>query len=219
MPDRVRSLVPNAITLLRLVMATGFLAALGLGLRTAESTAFWGNWAVWIFVLAALTDVLDGWLARRWKVVSPFGRVMDPFVDKVLVLGAFIYLASPPFAPHEAGVVPAPVAAPTGISTWMVVLVLARELLVTSIRSVLEAEGVAFGADVWGKIKMLLQSICIPLSLVLAVNGVADPSNPWKVLQLGVVWATVAATAASAVPYVLRGGRLLAGLPRREPRS
>ncbi|MBX3355193.1 MAG: CDP-alcohol phosphatidyltransferase family protein [Phycisphaeraceae bacterium] len=208
MPEGVRAAIPNAITMLRLVVAAGFFAALAVGLRTEESTRLWGNLAVWMFAFAAITDVIDGWLARRWQVVSVFGRVMDPVVDKVLVLGAFIFLAAPPFAASEPGRLV------SAIAPWMVVVILTRELLVTSVRGVLEAEGIAFGADRWGKIKMFVQSVTVPVSLFVAVNQLGEPGSAWKWLRDGLVWGTVAVTVLSALPYAIRGQRLMATVGR-----
>jgi len=203
MKDRVRAWIPNAITMLRLVVAAGFFVALAVGLGNERSTRLWGNIAVWMFIFAAITDVVDGYLARRWKVVSVFGRVMDPVVDKVLVLGAFIFLAAPPFSASDPGTLM------TAIAPWMVVVILSRELLVTSVRGVLESEGIAFGADRWGKLKMFVQCVTAPVVLFVAVNQLGEPGSSWRWIRDGLVWATVAVTASSALPYLLRGGRLL----------
>jgi len=213
MSDRVRAMVPNAITLLRLVVAAAFFVALAVGLHSEESIRFWGNLSVWAFIFAAVTDVVDGWLARRWKVVSVFGRVMDPVVDKVLVLGAFIFLAAPPFSAHEPGRLV------TAIAPWMVVVILARELLVTSVRGVLEAEGIAFGADRWGKIKMFVQSVTVPVALFVAVNELGKPGSMWTWWRDGLVWGTVVVTVLSTVPYVVRGQRLMMQMGRAKERS
>ena len=92
----MRQQVPNILTLLRVVFAGCFFGALSF-YRFPETGIFWGNVAIALFVIAAITDALDGHLARRWKVVSNFGRIMDPFCDKVLILGGFVYLAGPRF--------------------------------------------------------------------------------------------------------------------------
>jgi CDP-diacylglycerol--glycerol-3-phosphate 3-phosphatidyltransferase len=129
--------LPNQLTLLRLVMAVAFFATLETavpGAETPEQRARWGIIAMVLFILGAVTDALDGWLARRWHAVSAFGRIMDPFVDKVLVLGAFLYLAAMPLGSD--GPLPP---LETGVATWMAATMLARELLVTSLRGWLEA--------------------------------------------------------------------------------
>lgn len=216
MQDRVRPVIPNAITLLRLVVAAGFFVALACGLRTEPSIRFWGNVAVWMFIFAAVTDVVDGYLARRWKVVSVFGRVMDPVVDKVLVLGAFIFLAAPPFSEFSTigGASSAPERLVSGIAPWMVVLILTRELVVTSVRGVLESEGIAFGADRWGKLKMFVQCVTVPTCLFIAVNELGQPGSAWIWVRNGLVWLTVSVTTLSALPYIIRGRRLLSRVGR-----
>ena len=222
MPDSVRRTLPNAITLGRLLLATAFFTVIALGLSPTDATdrAAWGNTAVVLFSVAAASDVLDGYLARRWGVVTDFGRVMDPFVDKVLVLGALVYLASPKFAEPEwtrAWGDPAPdrlINCATGVASWMVVAMLGRELLVTSLRGVLEARGVGFAADLSGKVKMLVQSVGIPVTLAVAVNRGMLGSEGWRIGQAVAVWSMVGVTIASTVPYVVRGTRLLRSISK-----
>lgn len=200
-----RRRVPNLLTMLRLAMAVAFFLVVGLGIPSASPAirGDWGNVAVGLFIAGALTDVLDGWLARRWNAVTPFGRVMDPFVDKVLVLGAFVYLAAlPSFAEGPLG---GPIV--TGVTAWMAVTMLARELLVTSLRGWLEGNGVAFPADPAGKAKMLLQSVAVPVCLFVAVHPGPAASEGWLLTRTILVWATVIATVLSAVPYVIRAVR------------
>lgn len=222
MPGGFRRVLPNAITVARLVMATAFFVIVGTQLSPNDATdrQWWGNAAFVLFIAAALSDILDGHLARRWGVVTDFGRVMDPFVDKVLVLGAFVYLASPKFAEPEwsraFGMEPSvgAINSATGVASWMVVVVLARELLVTSIRGVLEAQGIAFPADWSGKLKMFAQSAAIPTSLFIAVNPGCLASGGYRLAQDISVWAMTAITVASAVPYVVRGASLMAGISK-----
>ena len=100
MPDALRRSLPNALTLLRLVLAAGFFATLN-AYRYPDHNTAWAAVAIAIFIAAAVTDAFDGYLARKWDVISQFGRLMDPFCDKVLILGAFIYLAGPRFVVRE----------------------------------------------------------------------------------------------------------------------
>ncbi|MCA9285860.1 MAG: CDP-alcohol phosphatidyltransferase family protein [Phycisphaerales bacterium] len=212
MSAAIRRLLPNAITLSRLVLAGAFFAVLG-GLvdeHMSTSRQWWGTVAVVLFVVAALTDAVDGWLARRWKVTSVFGRIMDPFVDKVLVIGAFVYLAGPALARPEGAPPSGGFGTATSILPWMVVVVVARELLVTSVRAVVEASGQSFGADGWGKAKMILQSIAAPVSLFVATRAWALENTIWLWLRDGFVWLAVGATAFSVVPYLTRAVRMLA---------
>src|SRR6266545_7645680 len=110
-----------------------------------------------VFAAAAVTDWLDGYLARKQGLVSTLGRVLDPLVDKVLVCGAYIFLL--PLGTREGWLLP-----------WMVTVVVGREMVITGLRSFLENKGATFGADWMGKIKMVLQcagllAIFIPLYL------------------------------------------------------
>src|SRR5438876_6910079 len=123
--------LPNQLTATRLVLALVLFALIA-----------WENWigCILIFALAALTDWLDGYLARKQGLTSTLGRNLDPLVDKVLICGAFIFLVADP---------------QTGVHAWMVTVVVSRELIITSLRSFLENRGATFGADWLGKIKMV----------------------------------------------------------------
>src|SRR5688500_13012888 len=96
MPE-VRRHLPNALTVLSVFLAGAFFAAL-YAYRYPNVHVDWANIAIGLFISAALTDAFDGYLARRWHVESVFGRIMDPFCDKVLIIGAFVYLTGPRFA-------------------------------------------------------------------------------------------------------------------------
>ena len=159
-----------------------------------------GNIAIGLFVFGAATDFLDGYLARKWDVVSMFGRIMDPFCDKVLVIGAFIYFASPRFAmPADEHVIQMS----TGVYPWMVVVLIARELLVTAIRDVLESLGRSGGAKWAGKLKMILQSIAIPAVLLITVNFRPDEHLALLRLNEFLVWLVLVVTIVSSIPYIL----------------
>ena len=212
--------MPNVLTLSRVGLALAFFAVLT-PWRYVESPLAgrpplmdrWLMFAMVLFILAAITDALDGHLARRWKVVTAFGRVMDPFADKLLVIGAFLFLAGPgfmmPLVPPgttREQYVRALTIPVSGVTPWMVIVILGRELLVTSIRAVIEGRGGSFPAVFSGKLKMILQSICVPVVLGLVnLPQEAGPLNGWtRPWILGIVWTTVAVTLWSAIPYVLR---------------
>lgn len=216
MPDVIRRQMPNMLTIFRLVLAGAFFALLNFYRYPSHNTVC-VYIAIALFILAAITDVLDGHLARKWHVESVFGRIMDPFCDKVLIIGAFIYLAGPRF------VVPQWVQAgdffnmATGVYPWMVVVILARELLVTSIRGEVEAAGHSFASKLPGKLKMILQSAVVPIVLFLAVYFRTD-ETPWaKWTCYVLVYATVIATVWSGVPYITGARRVL--LPGREAKT
>lgn len=206
--------LPNQITLCRLALAAAFFMVLNL-YRFPKGPLNALPLAVAIFILAALSDWLDGYLARKWKVESTFGRIMDPFCDKVLVLGAFIYLAGPRFvdpAHVEHGgflnVIPSNMV--TGVYPWMVAVMLARELLVTGVRDKLESAGVKFGANWSGKMKMVLQSVTIPLVLVIVWLDPTKDAHHWLALSRDIlVYATVIVTVVSGVPYILGAAKSL----------
>lgn len=222
--------LPNALVGVRLVLAAVFVALLSI-----TEPLLWGPddpfperlrialtggpnsalvLAAALFILAAITDALDGNLARRWNAVTRFGRVMDPFADKVLVLGAFVCLAGPSFA-HELGGDDGRLQA-SGVHPWMVVLIVGRELLVTSLRGLIEGEGGDFSASLSGKLKMIVQSAAVPLILLVVSLGDWRPGEParWTIDLLA--WAAVVVTVASGVPYVRRAFAPRAAPP--EPR-
>ena len=209
--DRLKRILPNALTVLRVFLAAAFFVLLSVwpGVGAGEGRRPAGSGAelvllisAIVFVIAAVTDALDGWLSRKWNVTSVFGRVMDPFADKVLIIGAFVFLAGPAFRSplHTGGFLQV-----SGVAPWMVVVVLSRELLVTSIRGVVEGRGGNFQANAAGKIKMIVQAVAIPT--VLSAISIFDtsPNTPGRMLIDGVVWISVIVTALSGVPYVVRG--------------
>lgn len=208
--DGVRRRLPNGLTILRLLLAGAFFVLLSFwpGLRGASISAQSVSSAkltltlsAALFIVAALTDALDGYLSRRWNVVSVFGRVMDPFADKVLVVGAFMFLAGPAFLAEIKG----QHLQLSGVMPWMAVLVLARELLVTSIRGVVEGRGGNFSASFSGKAKMIVQSAAIPTVLLAIAIFDVGPGSPGRWLIDITVWVTIAVTALSGLPYIHRG--------------
>lgn len=199
--------IPNMLTVTRAILAAIFFVVLN-QYRYPIGPA----WAIWtgfgLFIIAAITDALDGYLARKWKVESQFGRIMDPFCDKVLVLGAFIYLAGPRFvdptalASNSTSFIPNNMI--SGVYPWMVALILARELLVTGIRGELEAKGMKFGANWWGKAKFILQAIIVPVVLFFIAMDPNKPGHEWMATTRDVlVYATVVVSVISGWPYVV----------------
>jgi len=179
--------------------------------------------------VALFTDFLDGYLARRWKVEGAFGRVVDPFVDKVLVLGSFIFFAGKNFIIPDTAVAPGPamvVKTLTGVAPGMVVLILARELLVTTFRGMGEAGGQAFGAAFSGKLKMVLQSVTILVILVYVNYHGWLERSPYEKAATGFrdlcIWVTIGITVYSGLDYVRRAVAMFrasdrAGTPAEAP--
>ncbi len=172
-PTPFQRRLPNALTIGRVVMTVAFVAVLSV-YRFPDHNAWALPTALVLFVVAALTDAADGYLARRWNAITVFGRIVDPLADKVLILGAFIMLAGPGFwVDREFAYGGHWVAQTTGIAPWMAVVILGREFLVTTIRAVFEGRGVDFSAALSGKLKMILQAVGAPAIMlgVLAAAG------------------------------------------------
>ena len=198
---------PNRITAIRfggaLVLFAFFALVLDRPVDELPEVRGWMNGAFWLFVVIAATDFLDGYLARRDGTVSAFGRIADPFTDKVLILGTMIFLCS---SPWSRALLPA----------WMVVVILARELLVTGLRGYVESRGGEFPADRWGKLKMILQ--CMAVGGLFWIHAWAWPDGWrgfWVGLTIALVWATLISTVASGIGYVQKTVRILSELEER----
>lgn len=158
--------IANILTLGRLVLTTVFLAMLLYSPNVSNNRSLFLDVGFAIFVIAGLTDIIDGWIARRLDVTSRFGRMLDPLVDKVLICGAFICFA----------IIGVPKllgwpATTMKIIQWLVALIVtAREAFVTVLRHIAEARGINFAATATGKIKMFVQSFAIGTVLVKAAH-------------------------------------------------
>jgi len=206
--------LPNQLTVGRIVLAAGFFVLLGLYEQNSKCGPWLLNAAFVIYIIAGITDVLDGYLARKMKLVSAFGRITDPFVDKVLVVGAFAMLAGSNFV-IQPGAAELQMKLPdwlTGnmastIQAWMVVAILAREFIVSAVRGYSESCGIKFPATPAGKIKMFLQSVAICVVLYQVAN-VPDPA--WAVYtKIISVWVAVIATVLSGFAYIGQARKLL----------
>lgn len=165
--------VPNIITGGRLLLSLVFFTMLSWYQYEGRGDPWLLNIAFIIYLIALISDFFDGYLARKWHAESVFGRIVDPFVDKIMVLGAFIFFAGKNFIIHDMDA--RVVKTITGVTPAMVAILLARELFVTSLRGAAERDGHNFGADWDGKVKMVLQSITV-LAILLYVNYY----NFWK---------------------------------------
>lgn len=183
--------LPNLISSLRLVLAIGLFVALA-----------WQEYAVSLalFLVAAATDWLDGWYARRYGQVTFLGRILDPFADKVMICGTFIFLlAAQPL-----------VEMPWGLRPWMVVVIVAREMFVTALRSFLEERGVDFSAKRSGKWKMFLQTVAVFAALCYLAFPSGVQKIPWAAgaVQL-LFWGAVLQTIFSGLLYGKAAAKLL----------
>lgn len=191
--------LPNAISLSRLVLTAIFVAGTAFGNTT-------GHWIALVsFVIAAISDFVDGWLARKLGLVTPMGKLLDPLADKVLVCSAFVYLSAEGFCP-----------------VWVTVVILAREFLVTGMRQIAVEAGQVMAADRLGKWKTGLQlTFCITCLVWFAFKGF-DPENPLVALlqylsspdgwlQPVSMWLALALTLLSGWNYMWRYRNLLQG--------
>jgi len=185
--------VPNAITVSRLVVTAMTFVCLELIADPNEPTAVLAWIAFSLFMLAALTDFLDGYLARKWGMVTAFGRVADPFADKVLITGSLVVLLQFP-------------AATAVLTTWYVVIVIAREFLVTAIRGFVESSGRPFPADRLGKWKMVSQCWTIAALLTMVAG-----TGIWHWAAVLGFWVSLVLTVVSGINYVYKArGELFA---------
>lgn len=173
--------VPNTLSVIRLALAVlvGMLIEMHYFLP-----------ALVVFVIAASTDFIDGWWARKFNQVTKLGRILDPFVDKIIITAALIALVG---IPHS------------HVRAWMVTVIIGREFLVTSIRAIIEGQGGDFSARWLGKVKMLVQCAAVVACLLM----LRYPSQLWLVwANLLLLWAAVAITVGSGVDYVQQAIKL-----------
>ena len=189
---------PNRITLVRFLGSLLLFTILSIwGEARPEDVATWLRFAFFLFVGIAATDFLDGYLARRNHQVTAFGRVADPFVDKVLVIGSMVFLAVLPWSSRY-------------FPAWLVVIVVAREFLVTGLRGYVESLGRQFPADWFGKIKMVLQ--CVAIGVVMGLACFPWPGWARAFLEICAhvfVWLTLITTLGSGLSYVAKTRRIL----------
>lgn len=173
--------IPNSLTLMRIFVVPLLVAALVTDSRTIQ-LAGWSvaneQVALAIFLLAAATDFLDGYLARRWKQTTTVGTLLDPIADKLLISSALVSLV-------QVHVIPG----------WMAILVISREFAVTGLRSIAAASGITIKASDLGKTKMLAQVIATSL-LMLGIHN--QGIRPYAMFWM---WGVVVVGVVSAVQY------------------
>ena len=146
----------------------------------------WSKWmALAIFVIASLTDMLDGYLARRDNLVTNFGKFMDPLADKLLVCSAMICLVDM-----------------SRIPSWIVIIIIGREFVISGFRLIAAENGVVIAANYWGKFKTVSQMIMIIL-LILNFGGI------FVVLEQIFIWLSLALTVISLITYIWQNKSVL----------
>ena len=183
--------VPNQLSGLRLALSVVLFVLIGLKYYMSGMA---------VFLVAASTDWLDGYWARKYGQITTLGRIFDPFVDKIIICGTFIFLVAEPRS---------------GVAAWMAVVVVGRELLVTALRNFLEGEGADFSATMSGKLKMVLQCtaavLCLySLSYLANASGAAAqiPDWLWWTRQAS-IYAAVGLTVYSGCEYIARAVQIL----------
>ena len=166
--------LPNKLTILRMIMIIPFVAFMLVPVGAA------GKWiALTLFVIASLTDLLDGKIARKYNLVTTFGKFMDPLADKLLVCSALICLV-------EMGRIP----------SWIVIIIISREFIISGFRLVASDNGVVIAASYWGKFKTTFQ-------MVMIVLMIADIPALSLVTAI-VMWAALILTVVSLVDYLVK---------------
>ena len=197
--------VPNVLTIARLVLSVICFVCL---------TFDWFLTSLVLFAIAAGTDWVDGFYARRYGQITQLGRILDPFADKIIICGTFIFLAAVPPVDLVKGLN----RSSSEVWAWMAVVVVAREILVTALRSFFEEHGSDFSAKRSGKWKMVFQCAAVAMSLWRLWYyqfdshrmswEVTPPASVTWTLRL-LVWTAVIMTIYSGWVYVQRALNLL----------
>lgn len=175
--------LPNKLTVLRMLMIFPFV-----GVMLSQGELPLGKWvALFIFIAASLTDLLDGYLARKYHLITNFGKFMDPLADKLLVCAALICLV-------ELRRIPA----------WAVIVIISREFIISGFRLVAADNGVVIAASYWGKIKTVFQMLMICLMIF-------NPNGGGRLLTEISMWIAVLLTIISLVDYVRKNKEVMGG--------
>ena len=166
--------LPNKLTMFRVILIPFFV------LFMLVDITLYDKWiALGIFIIASLTDLLDGKIARKYNLVTNFGKFMDPLADKLLVCSALICLV-----------------ALDRIPAWMVIVIIAREFIISGFRLIASDNGVVIAASYWGKFKTTFQMvmICLMIADIAAISIITDV----------VMWVAVVLTVVSLVDYLVK---------------
>ena len=164
---------PNKLTLLRVILIPFFVICM------LAVSAGWGKWAALaIFVIASLTDTLDGYLARRDNLVTNFGKFMDPLADKLLVCSAMICLVDLERIP-----------------SWVVIIIIGREFVISGFRLIASDNGIVIAANYWGKIKTVCQ-------MVMIIVVIADLGGVFGIVEQVLIYLSLLLTVISLATYL-----------------
>jgi len=171
--------LPNKLTLFRVILIPFFIVVLMI-----DSIPYNDFIALGIFIVASLTDMLDGKIARKYNLVTNFGKFMDPLADKLLVCSALICLI-------ELNRIPA----------WMVIVIIAREFIISGFRLIASDNGVVIAASYWGKFKTVFQMVAVCLMIVNI--------QALSIVTLIILWIAVILTVVSLVDYIVKNKAIL----------
>ncbi len=179
--------LPNKLTIFRVILIPFFLVALMVPAIPA------GKWiAVGIFMIASLTDLLDGKIARKYNLVTDFGKFMDPLADKLLVCSAMIALI-------ELERIPA----------WIVIVIIAREFIISGFRLIASDNGVVIAASNWGKFKTTFQMIMIVLLMVNLSENIPSITTIVVICEQVLIYASLLLTIISLIDYLIKNRSVL----------
>ena len=170
----------NKLTLLRVVLIPFFIV-FALFTQTYAQII-----AIAVFIIASVTDFLDGYIARKYNMVSDFGKFLDPLADKLLVTAALCVLV-----------------ARGDMSVWILFIITVREFIVTGMRLIAAAKGIVIAASIWGKIKTMMQLIVIPVALLPDFGQYAPLFAGFSVMS-GILWLVAVVTVISGVEYIIK---------------
>lgn len=180
--------LPNKLTMLRVILIPFFFVFMML-----DETS-WGKWvALGIFIVASLTDLFDGKIARKYNLVTNFGKFMDPLADKLLVCTAMIVLMS-------LGRIP----------TVVVVVIIAREFIISGFRLVASDGGIVIAASMWGKVKTTVQMVMVIFLICdLGVYFQGSGATVIMVIEQILIWASLILTVVSLVDYLIKNKEVI----------
>lgn len=171
--------LPNKLTILRVCLIPFFVVFL-----LTEIFGAADDWiALFIFIVASLTDMLDGKIARKYNLVTNFGKLMDPLADKLLVSAALICLN-----------------AMDRLAAWVVIVIISREFIISGLRQIASDNGIVIAASYWGKYKTTFQIIMICL-LIVNIEALS-------ILTTAVTWIAIALTIISMVDYMYKNRKV-----------
>lgn len=173
--------LPNKLTLMRVILIPFFIMTL------MTDSINYGKWiALAIFIVASLTDMLDGMIARKYNLITNFGKFMDPLADKLLVCSAMVALVSMQRIP-----------------AWIVIIIISREFIISGFRLIASDNGIVIAASMWGKVKTVVQMLMIIL-LICDFGGQLT-----YVVELVFIYTSLVLTVISLIDYLLKNRSVL----------